>query len=80
MLLVDWLGTLGVSLLLIGFLGNLFGKLDHHDRLYQGLNAAGAGVLMIVSMMLDFIPFIVLEGIWMVIALLTMFRIIKLRA
>ncbi len=78
MLIEDILGTLGVSLLLIAFTLNLFGKLDHHSRIYQGLNAAGAGVLLVVSVMLDFMPFVVLEGIWMVIALLAMLRVIRL--
>jgi len=79
MTLTDWLGTLGVSLLLIAFALNLLGRLDQRSRIYQGLNLLGAGVLTVVSIRLAFLPFVVLEGIWALVALLALLGIIRMR-
>ena len=40
----DWLGSAGVGLLLLAFALNLFGRLARRSRLYQGMNAMGAGL------------------------------------
>ena len=40
----EWLGSLGVALLLLAFGLNLFGWLSRASRRYQGLNALGAGL------------------------------------
>ena len=71
--------TLGVSLLLIAFALNLLGRLDQRSRIYQGLNLLGAGVLTVVSIRLAFLPFVVLEGIWALVALLALLGIIRMR-
>jgi len=79
MTLTDWLGTLGVSFLLIAFALNLVGRLDQRSRIYQGLNLLGAGVLIVVSIRLAFLPFVILEGIWALVALLALFGVIRMR-
>ncbi len=78
--LTDWLGTLGGSILLIAFALNLMGRLPHESRTYQGLNFLGAMVLMVVAVRLDFLPFIVLEGVWAGVSLLAMFGLMQRRA
>ena len=75
----DWLGTVGVSILLIAFGANLMGRMDHHSHIYQGLNAVGAAVLAIVAWRMQFMPFVVLETIWALVSLAVMVRIIPIR-
>ena len=80
MTIEDWFGTLGVSLLLIAFALNLLGRLDHTSRTYQGLNALGAGILAWVAWRIDFMPFVVLEAVWVAVSLLAFFQLIKPRS
>ena len=58
------IGALGVFLLLVAFVLNAAGRLPHASRSYQGLNVLGAGLACYASMLIDFLPFIVLEGTW----------------
>ena len=60
----DWLGGLGVTILLVAFLLNLAGRLDRRSPLYQGLNALGAALAGLAAVLLPFYPFVVLEGVW----------------
>ena len=63
-------GSIGVGLLLVAFLANLIGWLDSHSRLYQGTNALGAAIAAYSAWAIDFIPFVVLEGTWSMVALI----------
>ncbi|MGH8013139.1 MAG: CBU_0592 family membrane protein [Candidatus Binataceae bacterium] len=65
----ELVGSVGVFLLLIAFLLNLLGWLRNDHILYQLLNFAGAAIACYASVMIEFRPFVVLEGIWSVVAL-----------
>ena len=60
----DIIGSAGVSLILIGFVANLAGRLDRGDTRYLALNFVGAALACISSIMIGFVPFVVLEGVW----------------
>lgn len=64
----EWIGTVGVGLLLGAFFLNLFGWLKTDSRAYQALNAVGAGIACYASYLIDFLPFVVLEGSWSLVA------------
>ena len=64
----ELLGSVGVFLLLVAFFLNLFGFLPHRARSYQSMNAVGAGLSCYSSYLIDFPPFIVLEGTWCIVA------------
>lgn len=62
------LGSLGVGLLLGAFFLNLFGSL-RTDRLpYLTANLVGAALACWSSWAIGFLPFVVLEGTWAVVA------------
>jgi hypothetical protein len=61
-------GSAGVFLLLIAFFLNLVGKLRSGSLAYAGLNLLGAGLACYASWLLDFLPFVVLEGTWAAVA------------
>ena len=63
------IATVGVSLLLIAFALNLRGLLETRSPFYQGLNAIGAALACLASAMIGFVPFVVLEAVWMAVAL-----------
>lgn len=72
-LLVEAIGSVGVAILLGVFFANLVGWLAATSRLYQGLNALGAGIAGYASYEIGFTPFVVLEGTWCAVALVSLF-------
>lgn len=70
----DLTGAIGVSLLLIAFLLNLFFKVSKDGLLYLSLNVLGAGIACLASVLLVYWPFIILEGVW---ALVSAFAILR---
>jgi hypothetical protein len=73
----ELVGTLGVSLLLIAFALNLAQKLSASSRLYLSMNVIGAGLAGVSSYMIEFWPFVVLEGVWTISSLLMLLRTFK---
>ena len=63
------IATVGVSLLLIAFALNLRGLLATRSPRYQGINAVGAALACLASAMIGFVPFVVLEAVWLAVAL-----------
>jgi hypothetical protein len=61
-------GSLGVALLLLAFFLNLFGFLAQDAPVYIGMNIAGAGLACWSSWVIAFIPFVVLEAVWCLVA------------
>ena len=70
----DIIGSLGVTLLLVAYFMSLFKFLRSESKLYGLLNFIGAGLACYASVMIGFIPFVILEGIWALVALMGMFR------
>ena len=73
----DWIGFIGVAVLLLAFLLNLFKKLATNSIAYILLNIIGAGMACIASWLIHYIPFVILEATWTVVsvvALINYFR------
>jgi len=68
------IGFAGVALLLIAFLLNLLKLMRSDGHLYMGLNLVGAGLACYSSYLISFMPFVVLEGVWAVAALVAIAR------
>ena len=64
MTITDWTGAIGVTLLLVAFFLNLTGKIGKESLAYLLLNVVGAGIACLASVMLRYLPFIILEGCW----------------
>lgn len=62
------IGFVGVALLLIAFLVNLLKMMRSDGHLYRGLNLVGAGLVCYSSYLISFMPFVILEGVWALIA------------
>ena len=72
-------GSSGVIMLLAAFFMNLFGLLDRDKLGYILLNVVGAGLSCYASYLIDYMPFVILEGAWGFIALIGLFRQLLLR-
>jgi hypothetical protein len=71
---VDWVGFIGVSLILLAYILNVLGKLKHKDLTFILLNLIGAGMACMASVLMEYIPFIVLEGVWTIVSLITLLK------
>ena len=68
MLHPEAIGFVGVTLLLIAFFLNLFRLLKAESNAYLALNLVGAGLACASSYLIDFLPFVLLEGTWAIVA------------
>lgn len=73
------LGSVGVSLLLIAFLMNLLKKWQQESYPYILLNVAGAGLSCASSIVIHFVPFIILEGVWTIVSIAALIKLISKR-
>jgi hypothetical protein len=60
---VTLIGSVGVALLLAAFLLNLLRLLRSDGYPYTSLNLVGAGLACYSSYLINFLPFVVLEGV-----------------
>jgi hypothetical protein len=67
-------GSVGVGLLLVAFFANLFGWLDARRPLYPAMNFVGGALSCWASWLIDYLPFVVLEGTWALVALAALVR------
>ena len=71
----DILASIGVIILLIAFLMNLFGKLSAQSKMYCFMNFIGAAICGFSSFLIKFYPFVVLEAVWAGFALFSIFNV-----
>ena len=62
------IGSLGVGLILMAFAALHLQHASPTGRMYLAANAIGAGLACLSSMMIGFLPFVILEGVWCAIA------------
>lgn len=62
------IGFVGVTLLLVAFFLNLFRLLTAESNAYLALNLIGASLACASSYLIDFLPFVLLEGTWAIVA------------
>jgi hypothetical protein len=74
MTLSDAIGTVGVAILMLAFALSSFGRLAPDARSYHALNALGAALACAASLRIGFVPFVVLEALWTVVALAALLR------
>lgn len=71
---VDWIGFIGVFQILLAYMLNVMGKVSHKDLSFILLNLIGAGMACLSSILLNYWPFIILEGAWTVISLISLLK------
>ncbi|HBT10955.1 MULTISPECIES: CBU_0592 family membrane protein [Leeuwenhoekiella] len=79
MTLVDWLGALGVFQILLAYVLNLSKKVTTTDWSFLILNTIGASMACSASVLLEYWPFIILEGVWALTSLISVIQKIRLK-
>jgi hypothetical protein len=74
--LATLIGFIGVGLLLLAFVLNLAKILKAESLPYLALNFIGAILACASSWMIDFMPFVILEGTWAVATLVALIRLV----
>jgi len=70
-------GTVGVGILLFAFFLVTFRLIGQNGKLYSSLNIVGALLACYASVLIDYIPFVVLEGAWAAVACVGLAKAVK---
>ena len=70
----DLVGTIGVGLILLAYFLNTAGYLSGKSKIFFILNAIGAALACYASWLIDYWPFVVLEGTWFVVSLFGLYK------
>jgi uncharacterized membrane protein len=71
------IGSIGVGLLLIAFFLNLFKFIERDSYSYVLMNIFGAGLACYTSILINYIPFVILEGTWSLVAVVGFIKLLK---
>ncbi len=74
---VDLIGFIGVLMILIAYFLNLNKRLDTHDIRYILLNLVGAFLACLASILLEYYPFVLLEGTWTLVSVIALIKYLK---
>lgn len=64
----DIIGFIGVTILLMAYFLNLTDKIGKNSLVYLQMNFFGAGLACLASVLMRYLPFIILEGSWTIIS------------
>ncbi|VVC03043.1 Uncharacterised protein [Candidatus Burarchaeum australiense] len=70
------IGSVGVALLLLAFFLTLFKFMRQDSKAYALMNVLGGGLSAYASFLISFMPFVILEATWMLVALAGLVKMI----
>jgi hypothetical protein len=73
----DSIGFIGVTILLIAYFLNLTDKIGKDSVVYLQMNFFGAGLACLASVLMNYWPFIILEGSWTMVSAFGILKYIK---
>lgn len=74
---IDWIGFLGAMLLLAAYFLSSFRMIKSGGLTYILLNGIGAGIACLAAVLLPYLPFIILEGVWFIVAVIALIRLMN---
>ncbi len=66
-LIIDWtiiIGFLGMTLILLAFILNVFTKMDSADNVFLSMNLVGSVAMVVYSILIGATPSLILNGVW----------------
>ena len=75
---IDWLGFIGVFQILLAYFLNVTKKVNTNHLVFILLNLVGASFACLASILLSYLPFVVLEGIWTLVSLYSLLKYYKI--
>ena len=71
------MGSLGVTILLLAFVLNMLKIIKTESLSYLLLNFIGAAIACFASWLIPYFPFVILEGVWAVVSLVSLVKYIR---
>jgi hypothetical protein len=71
------MGSLGVATLLLAFILNMLKIIKTESLSYLLLNFIGAGIACFASYLISYFPFVILEGVWAVVSLVSLVKYLR---
>ena len=79
MIFNDIVGSIGVGLILIAYYLNTASLITRNGKLFYVLNIIGAAIACYASWLIDYWPFIVLEGMWTLVSIYGLMKTMKIK-
>lgn len=73
----DIIGTIGVGIILIAYFLNIFSLITKDGKFYFALNIIGASIACYASILINYMPFIILEATWAFVSIIAFFKTFK---
>lgn len=73
----DWIGTVGVGIILLAYFLNMFSFITNNGKFFYMLNIIGASIACFASYLINYVPFVILEGTWVIVSIIGWIKIIK---
>ena len=71
---IDWIGAIGVFLILLAYILNVFRLIKNSELSFILLNLIGAILACYASILMNYIPFIILEAVWALVSLISLLK------
>lgn len=75
--IVDWIGFIGVFLILLAYILNISNRINKDNVSFILLNLIGASLACFASILLNYIPFIILEAVWALASLMALIKYLR---
>jgi hypothetical protein len=75
----DLIGTIGVGLLLVAYFLNNTRLIPTNGKTYYIINMAGASLACFASFLINYPPFIILEGTWCLVSIYGLMKAMKIK-
>ena len=73
----DIVGTIGVGIILIAYFMNIFSFIKKDGALFYVMNIIGASLACYASILINYLPFIILEATWAMVSVLGLVKVLK---
>lgn len=73
----DIVGTIGVGIILIAYFINIFSFIKKDGVLFYVMNIIGASLACYASVLINYLPFIILEATWAMVSVLGLVKVLK---
>lgn len=80
MTFAELIGSIGVALLLLAYLLDLTNRLPNGTPMSLTINSVGAGLASTSAYLIQFWPFVILEGTWALVSVIGLTRLLRQRA
>ena len=75
----DIIGSVGVGIILLAYYLNTVSLIPKNGKLYFVMNIIGAALACYASFLIDYMPFVILEGTWTLVSIYGLMKTMKIK-